>query len=79
MNSKIKKIISIFILIVIIVSSLTYYENSTEPKGLTFESGYYPQGNPWLGVFRLTAFQNFSFLGNTINVSYIMEPGHVDA
>ena len=34
MNSKIKKIISIFILIVIIVSSLTYYENSTEPQGL---------------------------------------------
>ena len=34
MNSKIKKLISILILIVIVVSSLTYYENSTEPQGL---------------------------------------------
>ncbi len=34
MNSKIKKLISVAILIVIVISSLTCYENSTEPEGL---------------------------------------------
>ena len=34
MKSKIKKLISIIVLIAVVVSSLTYYENSTEPQGL---------------------------------------------
>ena len=34
MNSKTKKLFSIFILTVVVVSSFTYYEYATEPKGL---------------------------------------------
>ena len=34
MNSKTKKLFSIFILIVVVVSSFTYYEYATEPKGV---------------------------------------------
>ena len=34
MNNKLKKLISIFIFIVVVVSSFTYYEYATEPKGL---------------------------------------------
>ena len=75
MRSKFKKIGAIIAISIMVFVSFVYYENSTEPKGLTFESGYYPQGNPGLGWFTLTAFQNSSFLGNTINVSYKMEPG----
>ena len=75
MKSKFKKIGAIIVILIMVFVSFVYYENSTEPKGLTFESGYYPQGNPGLGWFTLTAFQNSSFLGNTINVSYIMDPG----
>ena len=73
MNNKFKKIGAIIVILIMVFVAFVYYENSTEPKGLTFESGYYPQGNPLPGAFCLAAFQNSSFLGNTINVAYIMD------
>ena len=34
LNRSMKKLISIFVLIIIVISSLTYYEYATEPQGL---------------------------------------------
>ena len=73
MNNKFKKIGAIIVILIMVFMSFVYYENSTEPKGLTFESGCYSLGNTLPGTFQLAAFQNSSFLGNTINVAYIME------
>ena len=75
MNNKVKKIGAILVILIMVFVSFVYYENSTEPKGITVESGYHPQGNQLPGMFCFTTFQNSSFLGNTINVSYTLTVG----
>ena len=75
MNPKIKKIISILILLVIIVSSLTYYENSTEPQGLQgicngihAENYSYAQKLPEYGLVGYLHSDNVSYLGNKVDI-----------
>ena len=75
MNPKIKKIISILILLVIIISSLTYYENSTEPQGLQgicngiyAENYSYAQKLPEYGLVGYLHSDNVSYLGNKVDI-----------
>ena len=78
LNTKIKKIISIFILIVIIVSSLTYYEDSTEPQGLQgvcngihdLSKGF--RDNLGWGNEGCIHFYNLSYLGNKVGLTSII-------
>lgn len=78
MNSKIKKLISILILIVIVVSSLTYYENSTEPQGLQgICNGRYDiskgfRDNSVYGKEGCVHFQNLSYMGNKVGLTNII-------
>ena len=55
-----------------VLVSFAYYENSTKPKGLTFETGNYTNFYVTPGTFEIFALQNASFLGNNINVGYAM-------
>ena len=77
MNNKVKKIGAIIVILIMVFMSFVYYENSTEPKGLTQVSNYCPQGKPLSGTFILVTFQKSSFLGNTIVVDYVMDPAPI--
>ncbi len=72
MRSKFKKIGAIIVISIMVLVSFAYYENSTKPKGLTFESGYYTNFYVTPGTFEIFALHNASFLGNNINVGYAM-------
>ena len=83
MNSKIKKLISILILIVVVVSSLTYYENSTEPQGLQgicngmYAINYSHLQNLASGLPKTTQFlysDNVSYLGNKADLMLWIDP-----
>ncbi len=64
---KFKKIGAIIVISIMVLVSFAYYENSTKPKGLTFESGYYTNFYVTPGTFEIFALHNASFLGNNIN------------
>ena len=75
MNPKIKKLISILILLIVIVSSLTYYENSTEPQGLQgicngiyAENYSYAHKLPEYGWVGYLHSDNVSYLGNKVDI-----------
>ena len=73
MNSKFKKIGALIIIAIFVIVSLTYYENATRPSGINNEIACYTSwGKPLPGLFPMTTLKNSSFLGNNINVGYIM-------
>ncbi len=81
MNSKIKKLISVAILIVIVISSLTYYENSTEPLGLQGICNGNPSVNYTIaknldscGGAAYLYSDNISYLGNKADLMLFIYP-----
>ena len=84
MNPKIKKIISILILLIVVVSSLTYYENSTEPQGLHgIDTGFgtlnYSLNNKLNsgGIVESYLYSdNVSYLGNTAQLMLWISTGN---
>ena len=82
MNSKTKKLFSIFILTVVVVSSFTYYEYATEPKGLQgiCNGGYsvnYSMNKSLniLGISYLHS-DNVSYLGNKADLMLWISPSY---
>ena len=79
MNNKAKKIGAIIvILIMVFVSFLSFvnYENTTEPNGIYCETGYYHYSAlpSECCIFNI---KNFSYLGNSVSIGYVMIPGPI--
>lgn len=74
MNNKLKKAGAIIVITIIVFISFSYYyyENIKEPSGINNETGCYTSWNEMRGSFYITKLQNSSYLGNNINVGYLM-------
>lgn len=78
LNRSNKKLISIFVLIIIVISSLTYYEYATEPQGLqgvcngiyNLSKGF--QDNSVYGKEGCVHFYNLSYLGNKVGLTDVI-------
>ena len=72
-NSKIKKIGAIAIIVIIALASITFYESATEPKGIS-EVSTNTSGINGLS-FVIHKNLNYTYLGNSISLVYNMMPG----
>ncbi|MHB1493323.1 MAG: hypothetical protein ACYCR7_07075 [Thermoplasmataceae archaeon] len=74
MNSKIKKIGAIAIIVIIALASIAFYENTTEPNGIS-EVAYHTNFQRWPHSFSMKKSLNYTYLGNRISLVYHMMPG----
>jgi hypothetical protein len=74
-NSKIKKIGAIVIIVIIALASITLYENATEPKGISHLSYHISNPNTSSMSFYIQKSLNYTYLGNRISLVYHMAPG----
>ena len=67
--NKWKKIVSVFVISMVLLVSVASYENATEPSGISGEIWTYipPQGQ---GMFFIQNISNYTFLGNEISLGY---------
>ncbi|MHB1663225.1 MAG: hypothetical protein ACYCSG_05290 [Thermoplasmataceae archaeon] len=75
MNSKMKKIGAIAIIVIIALASITLYENVTEPKGISDVTNNIPNFKDTSMSFYIEKNMNYTYLGNRISLVYNMEPG----
>ena len=73
-NNKIKKIGAVAIIIIIALSSITFYENATEPKGMSEMAPYIPNFKIGAKSFYIEKSLNYTYLGNRISLVYTMAP-----
>ncbi|MHB8360592.1 MAG: hypothetical protein ACYDAO_08570 [Thermoplasmataceae archaeon] len=73
-NSKLKKIGAVGIIVIIALASITYYEDATEPNGIYHTMPDIPFPQPNTHRFSITDFKNYTYLGNRITLAYTMHP-----
>ncbi|MHB1492959.1 MAG: hypothetical protein ACYCR7_03335 [Thermoplasmataceae archaeon] len=74
-NSKIKKIGAIAIIVIIALASITFYENATDPQGISEVTNHITNFNYSSRSFLMQKSLNYTYLGNRISLVYHMAPG----